>query len=85
VINVAKFLSVFMFLSPLHGPVRAYLDPGTGSMMLQLVMGGVIGALTLLRVYWRRVLTLFGPPSPWALESNWVVSLQNQTGADRYS
>ena len=27
------------------GPAWAYLDPGTGSMMLQLLLGGIAGAM----------------------------------------
>jgi hypothetical protein len=36
------------------GPAWAYLDPGTGSMMLQLVLGGVAGAMVVGRLYWHR-------------------------------
>jgi hypothetical protein len=33
----------------------AYLDPGSGSYLLQLLIAGVLGALFLLRGYWGRV------------------------------
>jgi hypothetical protein len=32
----------------------AYLDPGTGSMMLQLLLGGIAGALVMGKLYWHR-------------------------------
>jgi hypothetical protein len=32
----------------------AYLDPGTGSMMLQLLLGGIAGAMVLGKLYWHR-------------------------------
>jgi hypothetical protein len=35
-------------------PAWAYLDPGTGSMMLQLLLGGVVGAMVVGKVYWHR-------------------------------
>jgi hypothetical protein len=38
--------------------VFAYLDPGSGSMMLQLIAGGLAAAAVTLKVYWRRVLVL---------------------------
>ncbi len=37
------------------GPAWAYLDPGTGSMMLQLLLGGIAGAMVVGKVYWRRL------------------------------
>ncbi len=46
-----------VFLTALHpgAPAHAYLDPGTGSMMLQLLLGGIAGALMVLRLYWYRI------------------------------
>ena len=37
------------------GPAWAYLDPGTGSMMLQLLLGGIAGALVVGKLYWYRL------------------------------
>lgn len=37
------------------GPAWAYLDPGTGSMMLQLLLGGIAGAMVMGRLYWHRL------------------------------
>ena len=33
----------------------AYLDPGTGSMILQAILGGVAGLLVALKIFGRRV------------------------------
>lgn len=33
------------------GPAWAYLDPGTGSMMLQLLLGGIAGAMVVGKLY----------------------------------
>ena len=38
--------------------VLAYLDPGTGSMVVQLVVGGVAAAGVAAKLYWRRLLSL---------------------------
>jgi hypothetical protein len=38
--------------------VFAYLDPGSGSMMLQVIAGGLAAAAVTLKVYWRRLLVL---------------------------
>src|SRR5438445_665325 len=36
--------------------VTAYLDPGSGSMMLQVIAGGLAALAVTLKVYWRRLL-----------------------------
>lgn len=59
VINVALFVAMFLFVSHLSGGLKAYLDPGTGSMALQLVMGGIVAVLATLRLYWDRMKTFF--------------------------
>jgi hypothetical protein len=44
-----------------HGRVPgvfAYLDPGTGSMLVQLIVGGVAAAGVAAKLYWRRLLSL---------------------------
>lgn len=40
-------------------PTVAYLDPGTGSMVLQLVIGGVLGGLLAIKLLWKRVIGFF--------------------------
>ena len=36
--------------------VLAYLDPGSGSMMLQVIAGGLAALAVTVKVYWRRLL-----------------------------
>lgn len=42
----------------------AYLDPGTGSLILQMLIAGIIGAMYTVKLYWYRLKTfvaqLFG-------------------------
>ena len=38
----------------------AYLDPGSGSMLLQLIAGGVAGVAVAGKMYWQRVKRAFG-------------------------
>jgi hypothetical protein len=59
VINVALFVAMFLFVSHLSGGLQAYLDPGTGSMAIQLLMGGVVALLATFRLYWDRMKTFF--------------------------
>jgi len=44
-------------VSPL--PAYAYLDPGTGSYVFQLLIAGLAGSLFLLKVYWKRIMAFF--------------------------
>lgn len=37
----------------------SYLDPGSGSYLLQLLIAGALGALFALRLYWSRVREFF--------------------------
>lgn len=41
-------------------PAQAYLDPGTGSIMLQLLLGGVAGFLVIIKLYWYSLKESFG-------------------------
>lgn len=46
-------------------PVLAYLDPGTGSVILQALLGGIAGVALTLKLFGRRILSFFRrrPPS----------------------
>jgi hypothetical protein len=44
-------------------PAHAYLDPGTGSLILQGIIGTVAGALVALRLYWKRIKVFFAAKS----------------------
>jgi hypothetical protein len=39
---------------------HAYVDPGSGSMLLQLLLGGAAGVIILVKWYWQRFLAFFG-------------------------
>ena len=52
-------LAALLAAGPGVSPAFAYLDPGTGSMLLQLLLGGVAGAMVVGRLYMRRVGDLF--------------------------
>ena len=40
-------------------PAYAYIDPGTGGRLTQLITGGVAGVAVLLRLYWSRIAGVF--------------------------
>jgi hypothetical protein len=38
----------------------AYLDPGTGSMLLQVILGGVAAVGVAIKLYWHKIRAAFG-------------------------
>lgn len=54
-------LALVFFLCVLPAPLAfGYLDPASGSMFLQLVLGGVAGLALAVKLYWHKLLSAFG-------------------------
>jgi len=45
-------------------PAYAYLDPGTGALLLQLLLGGIAGAAVLGKLFWAKIKLFFGFRAP---------------------
>jgi len=43
----------------LPGTAHAYLDPASGSLFLQLLLGGIAGAALALKLFWHRITGFF--------------------------
>jgi hypothetical protein len=56
--KITMYLILLVFIS--YKPAFGYLDPGSGSMMLQLILGGVAGLALIVKLYWQKLLSLFG-------------------------
>ncbi len=52
------FLASFAFVAA-PAEALAYIDPGAGSMVLQLLLGGFAGALLVGKLYWHNFKALF--------------------------
>lgn len=48
------------FLLLLIPHAEAYLDPGTGSMLLQVILGGVAAVGVAVKLYWHKLRVFFG-------------------------
>ena len=48
-----SFISFFVFLIPLSA--FGYLDPGTGSFIIHVIVGGIVGVSYAIRVFWRNI------------------------------
>lgn len=47
--------------TPCHSDLCAYLDPGTGSFIFQMIIAGFVGGLFALKLFWTHVKTFFSP------------------------
>jgi hypothetical protein len=52
-ILVARFI-------PISLSILAYIDPGTGSIILQALVATVVGAAIAVKLFWHRLLKFFG-------------------------
>lgn len=51
-------LNLISYLTPLARP-HAYLDPGSGSILVQLLVAAGLGAAFAVRVYWKKLKAFF--------------------------
>jgi len=54
IIKQVSFLLFFLVLTV--EPAYCYLDPGAGSMLAQLIMGGVAGLLVVFKLHWEKII-----------------------------
>ena len=52
-------LAVAWYIST-TGSAYAYLDPGTGSILLQGLIGGIASGLFVIRMYWAKLRSMIG-------------------------
>ncbi len=54
-----SFLYIILSTDTSH----AYIDPGSGSMLLQVLIASILGMLTVIKIYWARLKTFFSTKS----------------------
>ena len=59
-ISNLKFLFLIFGLISYTSPAYAYLDPATGSMLVQGLIGGAAVVMSFLSIYWQKVKAFFG-------------------------
>jgi hypothetical protein len=55
----ASIFCALYFVCMSETQVDAYLDPGSGSMLVQLLLGGVAGAAVIVKLGWDRFKDIF--------------------------
>jgi hypothetical protein len=67
-------LATLALLTLLPRLVLGYLDPGSGSMLLQVLLGGVVGLIVIVKIYWNNILSILhirkATPQESELEAN---------------
>jgi len=53
------FLFVFFLITVIPQPVSAYLDPGFGSMVWQMIAAVAFGAAFTMKIYWQKIKSFF--------------------------
>ena len=54
------FVSALLIVLAFTRNAHAYLDSGTGSFIIQMVLGGVAGLVVVIKVFWHRIREVFG-------------------------
>ena len=57
--NIWRFLIVITLVLSAE-PAFAYLDPGTGSMLLQVILGGVAAIAVAIKLFWYKIRAAVG-------------------------
>lgn len=58
IFNAIFYVGLYLVLVP--QPAHAYLDPGTGSYILQIAAAALFGSLFALKVWWRQITGFVG-------------------------
>ena len=56
-------IGFFLITCLVPPPAMAYIDPGTGSFILQGILAAVVGISVALKIYWRKIMTMLGRDS----------------------
>ena len=59
-----RFLCLIVGLISYTSPAYAYLDPGTGSMLLTGLIAGLAAIISFLSIYWQKVKAFFVKQEP---------------------
>lgn len=57
--NVFFELARFLSVAPLK-TTFAYLDPGSGSFILQILIAALVGGAFIIKTYWKKITSFFG-------------------------
>ena len=59
-----RVLLLVFVLAAAEMPLHAYLDPGSSSLLIQALLGGIAAVMLVMKTYWRRITSVFQRSSP---------------------
>ena len=57
--HIYSIVLIFLSLLLVTEPAFAYLDPGTGGMLIQIILGGVAGLAVAGKLFWHQLKSFF--------------------------
>ena len=66
---IARIFTIITFFA-ISQPVHAYIDPGTGSLIIQSILAAIAGIIVAAKYYWHRIITFFGQKQDGYDDSN---------------
>ena len=58
--NLSMTIGLSAFLAIAPTTAHAYIDPNSGSLMLQAILGGIAGLAVIIRLYWHKLRAMLG-------------------------
>ena len=77
-----KVLGIGLLALAYAGPSHAYIDPGTGSIILQSILAGIAVAVGMLRMFWYRIKTFFVSSNDTGRDTDRGAELDHPQDAD---
>ena len=62
IIRISAIALIAAFVAPVSA--LAYIDPGTGSYVIQLVIAAFVGVAFSVRIFWKKIVRLFKKGAP---------------------
>lgn len=53
------FVMLVVFYAAFPGMAYAYINPGTGTFILQLIIGALTGGIVAIKLYWNKIKAFF--------------------------
>jgi len=57
---IITFFTLFVLFNPKK--VHAYIDPGTGSYIFQIILATTLGGLVAIKLYWKKIIMFIKNP-----------------------
>lgn len=52
-----KYMLLFIMLCTFQTDLFGYIDPGTGSYVMQLLIAGLVGGIYAIKTYWKTIVS----------------------------